>query len=95
MTSLEIDISFLSNLLLRRREFFSFDHLCYVTNIQLSSFKLVQFDYHDTTRYLLQSLSLASSVYSIVNNLIVGKEASNLKIYVSQTNLPSCSSTPL
>lgn len=94
MTSLEIDISFLSNLLLREGNFFH-SIISAVTNIQLSSFKLVQFDYHDTTRYLLQSLSLASSVYSIVNNLIVGKEASNLKIYVSQTNLPSCSSTPL
>lgn len=91
MTSLEIDISFLSNLLLREGNFFH-SIISAVTNIQLSSFKLVQFDYHDTTRYLLQSLS---SVYSIVNNLIVGKEASNLKIYVSQTNLPSCSSTPL
>lgn len=94
MTSLEIDISFLSNLLLREGNFFH-SIISAVTNIQLSSFKLVQFDYHDTIRYLLQSLSLASSVYSIINNLIVGKEASNLKIYVSQTNLPSCSSTPL
>lgn len=95
MTSLEIDISFLSNLLLREGNFF---HSIISATSQIYNFllfKLVQFDYHDTTRYLLQSLSLASSVYSIVNNLIVGKEASNLKIYASQTNLPSCSSTPL